>query len=121
MGALGSLFLKTKFGLVSRSKQIFLFTFFLAMKTQRPPKLYGETVRPLLVDSHPNWNEKEISDAVQRNWDRASNDIKMIYLQPIIQDTMDRVNYEISTQMARILKNTILKTTIDPMLEEANE
>ena len=34
---------------------------------------------------------------------------------------MDRVNYEISTQMARILKNTILKTTIDPMLEEANE
>ena len=34
---------------------------------------------------------------------------------------MDRVNYEISTQMARILKNTILKTTIDPMLDEANE
>jgi hypothetical protein len=55
------------------------------MKTQRPPKLYGETVRPLLVDCHPNWNEKEISDAVQKNWDRASNDIKMIYLQPIIQ------------------------------------
>ena len=49
------------------------------MKTQRPPKLYGETVRPLLVDCHPNWNEKEISDAVQKNWDRASNDIKMIY------------------------------------------
>lgn len=55
------------------------------MKTQKPPKLYGETVRPLLVDCHPKWNENEISDAVQRNWDRASNDIKMIYLQPIIQ------------------------------------
>ena len=63
----------------------FSFTLYLAMKTQRPPKLYGETVRPLLVDCHPDWNEKEISDAVQRNWDRASNDIKMIYLQPIIQ------------------------------------
>merc|ERR1739848_863175 len=103
-----------------RSK-FFLLTLFLAMKTQRPPKLYGETVRPFLVDCHPNWNEKEISDAVQRSWDRASNDIKMIYLQPIIQDTMSRVNYEISKQLTRILKNTILKTTIDPMLDKLIE
>ena len=49
------------------------------------PKSYDATVRPLLVESNPEWDEKEISDAVQRNWDRASNDVKMIYLQPIIQ------------------------------------
>ena len=55
------------------------------MKLQRPPKLYGETVRPVIVEGHPDWNENEISDAVQRNWDRASNDIKVIFLQPVIQ------------------------------------
>ena len=34
---------------------------------------------------------------------------------------MSRVNYEISKQLTRILKNTILKTTIDPMLDEVTE
>merc|ERR1712166_533583 len=107
---------------VRRSKQItFIFPLFFSMKAQSPPKLYGDTVRPLLVDGNPNWSEKEISDAVQRNWDRAGNDVKMIYLQRIIQDTMSRVNYEISKQLTRILKNTILKTTIDPLLDESNE
>ena len=37
------------------------------------------------------------------------------------RDTMSRVNYEISKQLTRILKRTILNNSIDPLLDESNE
>ena len=71
------------------------------MKNLNPPKEYDAMVRPVITKHHPDWKDDAINDAVQKHWETAPADVKLIYVKPIVNEVIKRMKKEVREQFTK--------------------
>merc|ERR1712156_409263 len=88
------------------------------MKLLKPPSCYKEIIWPIIAQGNPGWNEEKIENAVTMHWDSADNQIKMIFVEPIVKNAVPIAMDQFRQELIDDIKKLICEDIIDKVVEK---